>query len=378
MDFAWTPEQDELYERILEFGRRRFGASRPAEATFTREEWAVCGGFGLLGLCAPESYGGLGLDALTTARALEAFGRGCPDAGLAFSIAAHLFACVMPIAEHGGEELRRRALPRLCGGEWIGANAITEPEAGSDAFSLRARATRDGDDYLLSGTKAYVTNGPAADLVVVYAATNPKFGYLGLSAFAVGLPRAGVTAGPAEPKLGLRGSPLGELHFDDCRVPDGARLGREGQGGAVFQASMGWERACLFALYLGAMERQLDAAVAHARDRQQFGRAIGKNQAVSHRLAEMRLRLEGARLLLYRACWLKSRGEDAALATALAKLAVSEAAVHNGLDAIRTFGGVGVMSAAGVDRGLRDALPGTIFSGTSDIQRDVIARYLGL
>jgi alkylation response protein AidB-like acyl-CoA dehydrogenase len=346
---------------------------------FSDADWKACASFGLLGLCLPTAYGGMGLDLLTTARTIEGFGAGTEDMGLAFSACAHLFACAAPIATHGTEELRGRMLPRLASGEWVGANAITESEAGSDVFALRARAERDGDSYRLNGSKIYVTNGPVADVAVVYAATNPGAGMLSISAFAVELDLPGVVVGPPLAKTGLSSSPVGSVYFEDCAVPVASRLGGEGQGALVFEASMKLERSCLFAAYLGAMQRQLDEVVEFAESRRQFGRPIGKNQAVSHRVVDMKLRLEAARHLLYYACWAVDCGaRDATLAVALAKLAVSEAAVQSGIDAIQIHGGLGVMAEAGIGRGLHDALPATIFSGTSDMQREIAAAQLGL
>ena len=380
MDFRWSTNQVELYDRSLAFARdldRQRGRS-DGRAGFSRQLWGQCGGFGLPGLTVPEQHGGSGLDALTAARVLEAFGRGLDDLGLLFSAAAHLFACVMPILEHGSAELVAELVPRLATGAAIGANAITEAEAGSDAFALKTRAVRDGDRYRLSGAKTFVTNGPVADVIVVYASTAPEHGYMGLSAFAVPADSPGLTAGEAFHKAGLAGSPMSSVYLEECAIPAHCRLGREGDGARIFNASMRWERACLFALYLGAMDRQLEQVIDRARSRRQYRKPIGKLQAVAHRIADMKLRLEAARLLLYRACWALEAGGDPTMAISLAKLAVSEAAIRSSLDAIQLHGGAGYITEMGVERGLRDALPATIFSGTSEVQRDLIARELGL
>src|SRR5215831_11008054 len=188
MDFSWSETQQSLYRETLLFARDRLSAAPPDDPGVYApgsESWRAAAAHGLLGLSAPEEFGGAGLDALTTARVVEALGRGCADMGLTFSISAHLFACVMPVVRHGSPELRRALLPRLCSGQWIGANAITEAEAGSDVFAIRARADRQGDGWVLNGVKSYVTNGPLADVTIVYAKTDPSAGYLGVSAFAV-------------------------------------------------------------------------------------------------------------------------------------------------------------------------------------------------
>ncbi len=377
MDFGWAPQQQELFDRSLEFARRRL-RSDPGLEQFERERWDACAEFGLTGLAIPSEHGGLGLDALTTAGVLEAFGRGTADLGLLFSAAAHLFACTIPLLEHGSPELVGRWVPRLAAGTAIGANAMTEPGAGSDTQRLAARAVREGDEYVLDGDKSYVTNAPIADVLIVYATTEPTHGYLGQSAFVVPRETPGLRVGEAMDKVGLRSSPVSSVYLEECRVPADARLGNEGEGSKVFASSMAWERACLFAIYLGAMQRQLDQIVAHAKARTQFRKAIGKFQAVSHRIADMKLRLESARMLLYRACWMHDQGQDGTMAISLAKLAVSEAAIQSGLDAIQLHGGLGVMVEAGVERGLRDALASTVFSGTSEIQRNLVARALGL
>lgn len=378
MEFGWTGEQQQLYDRALSFVRERLAGGPASDGAFSRERWELCGEFGFLGLSVPEQYGGLGLGALSTARVVEALGRGCGDTGLVFSAMAHLFACVMPIAEHGSEAQRAALLPKLCSGQWVGANAISEPEAGSDVFALTTRAERDGDDYVLTGTKSYVTNAPVADVLLVYAMTHKAFGYLGVSAFLVEAGNPGLTVGRTFEKMGLTTSPIAPIYLEACRVPASARLGAEGDGAAIFKASMRWERSCLFAAYVGVMERVIEQAVEFAQQRRQFNRPIGKNQAVSHRLVDMKQRLEAARLLLYRACWRMDQGEDATLEVSLAKLAVSEAAIQTGLDAIQLHGGMGYLAEAGVERMLRDAIPSTLFSGTSEIQRDIIASKMGL
>lgn len=383
MDFQWKQQDLDLFNAILTTSRAKLGRSRSGESGasgkfFTREQWRDCGRFGLLGLSVPEAYGGLGLGALQTVHALEAFGQGCEDMGLVFSVAAHLFACVMPIVEAGDSRLKDEYLPRLCSGEWIGANAMTEAESGSDVFAMNSTAEKQDGGYLLTGTKSYVTNGPLADVFVAYASTNPSHGHLGISAFVVRREHAGVTVGEPFEKMGLNTSPIGVVYFDRCRVPESSRIGQEGQGGSVFKRSMLWERACLFGGYVGAMQRQLEQAIEHAKNRRQFRRPIGSFQAISHRIANMKARLDSARLLLYRACWLLDQGADATTEIAIAKLAVSEAAVQSGIDLIQIHGGYGYMTESGIERALRDAVPSTLFSGTSEIQRDLIAKGVGL
>jgi alkylation response protein AidB-like acyl-CoA dehydrogenase len=331
-----------------------------------------------LGLSIPEEYGGLGLGCLDTALSLEAFGYGCPDAGLVFACCAHLLACAMPIVEMGSDEQKRRHLPALASGSSIAANAITEEAAGSDVYALQTIAAREDDVYQINGVKSYVTNGPVADLLIVYAVTNPKHGYWGNSVFLVDAKSPGVTVGKPFVKIGLTSSQTSTVYFDKCEVPAEDLLAREGQGSTVFERSMRWERACLFASWLGLMQRQLELCVDYASSRSQFGKTIGTNQGISFRIADMKLRLESARLLLYKACWQLDAGQSSAADIALSKLAVSEGAIQSSLDAIQIHGGFGVMREGGIETMLRDMVPGTIYSGTSEMQRQIIAKELGL
>lgn len=381
MDFSWSEDQENFYKKTFEFAKANLNNSlqeRESQHIFGRKEWDMCGEFGLLGLCVPEEYSGIGLDAITTAYAVEAFGRGCEDGGLVFSSSAHLFACVMPILEHASEELKRKVIPKLATGKYVGANAITEAEAGSDVFAMKSTAVRRGSEYVINGSKSYVSNGPVADIFLIYAMTNPSHGHLGVTAFVVERDRPGLTIGKPFSKMGLTTSPISPIYMDDLVVPAESIVGREGQGGTIFRESMQWERACLFAGYVGAMHRQLDQVINYAKERKQFRKPLGKNQAISHKIANMKLRLDAAKLLLYRACWLMDQKKDAILEVSLAKVAISEAAIASNLDAIQIFGGNGYMTENGIERGLRDAIPSTIFSGTSEIQRDLIAVRLGL
>jgi alkylation response protein AidB-like acyl-CoA dehydrogenase len=382
MNFEFDTDTEEMRAIVVAFARRELSGRRDTAgpgfvAGDFRRRWRLAGQQGLVGGSVPVEYGGSGLDAVASSAIMEALGYGCEDTGFAFSVAAHLFASLMPLAEFGTEEQKRQWLPALCSGERIAAHGITEPEAGSDALNLRTRAERKGDAYELHGAKCFTTNAPVADVFVVQAATEPTGGFFGLTAFLVEAGTPGLDVGPVYDKVGLRGSPTADVHFDGCVVPARQRLGAEGAGASVFSASMRWERVCLFALYLGAMRRVLESTIGYAGEREQFGSPIGDFQAVSHRIVDMTLRLESARLLLYKAAWGLARGSQDEIAPALAKLAVSEAAVQLGLDAVQLRGGLGVVGGE-AETLLRDALPSRVFSGTSEIQRNNIARALGL
>ncbi|WP_282700278.1 acyl-CoA dehydrogenase family protein [Streptomyces sp. CC219B] len=378
MDFAWTEEQRQAYDRTLAAVREAFPADSEGTGYYDRDDWTQLGKLGLLGLSVPVEYGGGGLGAVDTALQVEALGRGCTRTGLVFGASAHLFACAMPMVDFASPALKARILPGMCRGELIAGNAMTEDEAGSDVSRLATVAERTDGGWILNGEKSFVTNGPAADVFTTYATTDPKAGYLGVTGFVVERSAKGVTIGEPFEKMGMSHVPAGRIRFEDCFVPDEQVLGEEGQGGFIFQHSMGWERCCLFAGFLGLADRLLDRAVEHVRTRKQSGRRISQFQAVSHRLADMKLRTESARLLLYRAAWEMDRGGPATLWIALSKLAVSEGVLTTAMDAVRLFGGRGYQRDEGIEAALRDAVPSVIFSGTSDIQRDIISRELGL
>lgn len=378
MDFAWTEDQQAAYDRTLAAVREAFPSGAEPSGPYTRADWTQLGKLGLLGLSVPADLGGSGLGALDTARQVEALGRGCERTGLVFGACAHLFACAMPIVDFGTPALRSRVLPGMCSGELIAANAMTEDGAGSDVSRLATTAERTDGGWILNGEKSFVSNGPVADVFVTYATTDPKAGHLGITGFVVERSAPGLWVGEPFEKMGMSQCPAGRIRFEDCFVPDEQVLGEPGQGGWIFQHSMGWERACLFAGFLGLADRLIDQAVEHARQRRQSGRSISRFQAVSHRIADMKLRTESARLLLYRACWEMDRGGPAGLWVALSKLAVSEGVLTTALDAVRLFGGRGYLRGEGIEAALRDSVPSLIFSGTSDIQRDIISRELGL
>ncbi|SNR59744.1 acyl-CoA dehydrogenase family protein [Actinomadura mexicana] len=379
MEFDFSAAQRDRRDRVRTAVAEQFGAREATtDPESVRLAWKAAAGIGLTGLCLPADQGGEGLGALDTALSLEAFGRSCPDTGFVFAVAAHLLSCAVPVWEFGSREVRATLPAGMAAGELIAGNAMTEDDAGSDVGRIRTAAVRSGEGYLLTGEKSFVSNAPIADVFVTYAVTNPSAGFLGVSAFAVPRDLDGISVGPPHAKMGLHGCPAARVRFDGCAVPERFRLGTEGGGGAVFQYSMAWERSCLFAAYLGLMERQLEECVRHVTRRRQFGRRLSGFQAVSHRIARMRQRLEAARLLLYRACWLLDQGRDDVGAIAMSKTAVSEAAVANGLDAVQLFGAAGYLADGGIEQQLRDCVPTTIFSGTTEIQLDLIAREAGL
>lgn len=381
MDFSWSEEQQQLRTATIDFARQTLNADfdqREARGEFSRELWVECAKFGIQGMPMPEEFGGGGLDVLTTMVAMEALGYSCLDQGLLFSLHAQMWAVETPVLRFGTDEQKSRYLAKLCDGTLIGAHGMSEPDSGTDAFSLRTRAEAKGDRYVLNGSKTFVTNAPVADLFLVFATVDRNKGMWGITAFLIDKGTKGLSVGKKVDKLGLTTSATGEVFLDDCEVPRENILGRIGQGAAIFNHSMAWERSCILAGVVGAMERELETCVEHAKTRKQFGKPIGNFQLVAGKLADMKLRLETSRMLLYRAAWAHGRGEPNALEGALAKLGISDAAVVSSLDAIQTFGGYGYMREYQVERHLRDNVASRLYSGTSEIQRLIVARHLGL
>lgn len=381
MEFSLTSEQTERQRRIREWAERSLNddlEARDRARTFNREGWLASAQLGLVGLVAPSRYGGAGLDPVSTMAALEALGRGSRDNGFNFALNAHLWGCVNPLATFATEEQKLAYLPRLTSGEWIGALAATEREAGSDVFSLQTRATKRADAYVLTGGKTFITNAPVADVFLILATLDPARGAFGLTAFLVERGTPGLRVGERIDKMGLSTAAMGEVALDGCAVPTRNRLGPEGAGLAIFNHIMEWERGFIMAVAIGAMERQLEACLAYARGRRQFDRPIGQFQAVADRLVEMRVRWETSRLLLYRFAWLKQESRAALAEAAMTKLAISEAWVRSCKDAMRVHGGYGYLTETGIERDLRDALGSLYYSGTAEMQRQILARWMEL
>ena len=381
MNFELTEQQQELQKEAIKFARATLAANmreRDREEHFDRALWEACASFGLLRMAIPEEHGGVGLGISDLIAVMEGLGYGARDMGLLFSLNAHLWTTSIPILIYGTPEQKARWLGPLSDGTLIGANGASEPGSGSDIFSMRTRAVKHGDHYVLDGTKTFVTNAPVADMFVAYATIDPKLGAMGVTGFIIERDTPGLTVSKKMEKMGLRTSPMGEVIFEGCKVPVKNRLGREGRGVEVFECSMEWERGCIFAAVLGAMRRILEACISHARGRKQFGQAIGKFQQVQGLIVGMKVRLEACRPLVYRIGALKEQGKPTMMDSAIAKLFVSESYVQTCLDAVQVFGGYGYMTEQEVERDLRDALGSTLYSGTSEIQRNLIAKGLGL
>lgn len=381
MDFSWSPAQKELFNAIEKFASAELNQNlieNDRNGLFNRDGWERCGAMGIQGLAVPVEYGGKGHDPLTTVGVLERLGYACRDNGLVFSLNAHMWTACAPLVAFGTDEQKRKYLPRLCSGEWIGGNAMSEPTSGSDAYSMRATATKKDDHYVLNGGKIFITNGPVADILVALAVTDPSKGAAGISAFLVETTSKGFSIVRTMDKMGLRTSPMAELAFNDCEVPVENRLGNEGAGSSLFTYSMTWERGCILASAVGSMQRLVETCIRYARQRKQFGQSIGKFQLVGSKIVDMKLRLETARGLLYQSAFQRSIGRTAVMESALAKLHISECWVRCCEDAMQIHGGSGYMTECEIERELRDAMGSRIYSGTSEIQRNLIGALLGL
>ncbi len=381
MDFSLTEEQIDFKKSAIEFAMRELNEGarqREKNGEFSQDGWEKCAQFGIQGLSVPQKYGGLELDILTCIAAMEGMGYACRDSGLLFSLNSHIWTCEMPILKFGTNEQKEKYLPGLVNGTIKGGHAMTEPDFGSDAFGIKCKAEKRGNKYILNGTKTFITNAPIADILLVFAVTDASKKFAGLSVFLVEKNFPGFSIGKREDLMGLKTCPLGEVILRECEVPEENRLGKEGAGSAIFNSEMEYERSCLFATHLGAMEKILEDCIGYAKVREQFGKPIGNYQSISHKIADMRVRVELSRLILYKAAWMKAQGMRAQIESAIAKLYISESYVQNCLEAIQIHGGYGYSTELDFERHLRDSIAGKIYSGTSEIQRNIIATFLEL
>ena len=381
MDFSWSKEQTELLNAVQRFAKQQLAddvVELDRHEKFSHEGWKKCGQFGIQGLPVPADYGGLGANPLTTVGVLEKLGYACKDNGLIFSINAHLWTVVMPLITTGTEAQKKKYLPGLSNGTLIGANAMSEPNFGSDAFNLVTTARKDGSKYILDGSKIFVTNAPVADVFAVYATVDKSKGPHGVTSFLVDKNTPGLVIGRKIEKMGLRTSPMSEVFFEECEVPEENRIGEEGGGSLVFTRSMTWERGCILASAVGTMQRILETCVRYANTRKQSGQSIGKFQHVAGRIVDMKLRLETSRQMLYYSAWQRSRGKAGFMEAALVKLHLSDSWVKACEDAIQVHGGYGYTVEYEMERELRDAIGSRLYSGTSEIQKNLVASLLGL
>jgi butyryl-CoA dehydrogenase len=376
LDLPLTDEQEMLRDMVRAFARTELlpqAIEIDREARFPRESFRKLAELGLLGLPIPEEYEGAGVDTATVAMVVEELARCCGSTAL--GVAAHTSLCLWPVWAFGTEEQRRRFVPDLASGRRLGAFGLTEPNAGSDAGGTRTTAVRDGDGYVLNGSKIFITNANYADTFVVTALTDPALGtHGGISAFILERGADGFAISPGDEKLGMRGSDWGELSFQDCRVPADQRLGAEGEGFINFMQTLDGGRIGIAALALGLAEGAYERSVAFAKERVAFGKPIAEKQGVAFMLADMAVGIEAGRLLVQEAARRRDAGQPYGRQAAIAKLFTSEMAMRVTFSAIQVHGGYGFTTEYHVERMYRDAKLCTIGEGTSEVQRMVISR----
>ncbi|MFP4476625.1 MAG: acyl-CoA dehydrogenase family protein [Desulfatibacillaceae bacterium] len=380
MDFAFTKEQLMFKDEVVRFAKKEIVPrvqEHDLKGEFDFKSFRKMGDFGLLGLHLPEEYGGEGADVVTTVLAGEALGEAGVDGGLTLAYGAHTFLCADTFNRHGTEEQKKKYLPKLASGEWIGCMGLTEPGAGSDVAGMTTTAEKQGDKYILNGSKIFITNGPIADVAVVYAKTNPEEKHAGISCFVVEKGTRGFDAGPPLKKMGVKSSQTSELFFNNCEIPAENLLGREGQGFLMSLETVEWDRSALLAPFIGSGAYLLKKCSKYARDRYQFGKPIGEFQAIKHKLANIRVMTEAGRTLVYRIAWCKDQGRPLNhLEAAIAKLFVGDWTLAPSNDAMILFGGYGYCHEYDVERIFRDGRLAPIGGGTSDIQKRIISRLM--
>jgi hypothetical protein len=377
LDLSLSEEQQLLKKTVREFAEAEIGPHArewDERQEFPREVFTKLGELGLMGVVWPPEYGGAGMATLDYALVIEELAR--VDAGVALSVAAHNSLCSGHIFLAGSEAQKKKYLSRLARGEWVGAWGLTENSAGSDAGGTRTQAVRDGDAWVLNGSKTFITNGRVADVAVVMAVTDRSKGKKGISAFLVERGTRGFRTGRKEDKLGVRSSDTSELVLEDCRIPGENLLGREGMGFVDTLRILDRGRIGIAAFSVGIAQAALEASIAYAKQRKQFGHAIADFQAVQFKIADMAVKVDAARLLTWRAAALRDSGKEHTAESSMAKLYASEAAVEVALEAVQVHGGYGYVKEYPVERYLRDSKLGTIGEGTSEVQRLVIAREL--
>lgn len=377
MNFLFTEEQEMLRRTVRTFAENEIApevARMEAEDRFLVELVKKMGELGLTGMVVPEKYGGTGMDFTSYIIAVHEISKVSATAGVILSV--HTSVATNPILCFGTEAQKRKYVPKLARAEYIGAFALTEPEAGSDAASIRTRAVRRGDHYVINGEKVFITNGAAADVFIVFAKTDPDAGRRGISAFIVERNTPGFSIGKPERKMGLNGSGTVPLRFENALVPVENRLGDEGEGFKVAMSNLNYGRIGIAAQALGIAEAAFEHARRYAQERRQFGAPIGRQQAIAFKLADLATRIEAARLLVYRGARIVQEGEACAKEASMAKLFASQTAVKAAVEAVQIFGGYGYTKDYPVERFFRDAKVTEIYEGTSEIQRMVISKHL--
>ncbi|GAA0462674.1 acyl-CoA dehydrogenase [Alkalibacillus silvisoli] len=377
MNLQFTEEQEMMRKMVRDFAQNEVAPEverMEKEDRFPEELIKKMSELGLLGIPVDEKLGGAGMDYTSYIIAIHELSKVSATLGVILSV--HTSVGTFPILKFGTEEQVNHYIPKLASGEYLGAFALTEPGAGSDAGNLKTKAVKEGDHYILNGSKVFITNGGYADTYVVFANTNPEVGSKGVSAFIVEKDTPGFEIGVKEKKMGLHGSSTVSLNFDNCKVPASQLLGQEGEGFKIALANLNIGRIGIAAQALGIAEASLEEAIDYAKEREQFGRPIAKHQGVSFKLADMATAVESSKLLVYNAASLYQAGMDSSKKASIAKKFASKTAVDTSIEAVQVFGGYGYTEDYPVERYFRDAKITQIYEGTTEVQNVVISRQL--
>lgn len=377
MDFGLTEEQQMIRKMVRDFAKKEVAPTaeeRDEEERFDRSIFNKMAELGLTGIPWPEEYGGIGGDYVSYVIAVEELSRVCASTGVTLS--AHLSLAGWPVYTYGTEEQKQKYLTAMAAGDMMGAYGLTEPGSGSDAAAMKTTARKENGEYILNGSKIFITNGGEADVYIVFAVTDPALKHKGVSAFIVEKNFPGFSVGKKEKKLGIRSSPTTEIIFEDCRVPEENLLGQEGQGFAIAMKTLDGGRNGIAAQAVGIAQGALDAAVDYAKERKQFGKPIASMQGISFKLADMAVKVEASRLLTYQAAWNESAGISYGKESAMSKLFAGDSAMDVTIEAVQVFGGYGYTKDYPVERYMRDAKITQIYEGTNEVQRLVIGKML--
>jgi len=377
MDFRLSDEQLEFQQVVRKFARNEIAplaAAVDEEERFPFETFEKMAGLGLLGICVPEEYGGIGQSALTFCVVLEEIAYACGSTAMSYAVSSAL--CGHNLAVNGSEEQKRRYLPDMSSGKKIFSIAMTEPDAGSDVLSMQTFAERQGDEYVINGSKTFITNAPVSEVFLVYARTDRNAGPHGLSLFIVEKGTPGFSIGQPFKKMGMHASPTAEIFFSDCRVPPENVVRGENQALKILLSGLDFERTVGAPMGIGGAQCALDKCLGYVKERQQFGQPLMMFEMILEKLANISMEIEAARLLTCKAAWLCDQGIRCSAEASQAKLFATEAGMHAAAEAVQIFGGYGYMREYEVERMFRDAKVGSIVAGTSEIQRLIIAREL--
>lgn len=370
MNFEITKEQKQLRKELINFVKAEINGGE--HGVFSRDLWNKCAEFGIIGMNIAEEYGGMGLDYQTSAILLKALGYACKDSGFVFAITNHLWVCQNIIHEMGSDYLKEKYLPLMTGGDYLGCFAITEVDSGSDVYNMNTTAVWDGENYVLNGNKMFISNAPIADCYVVMANVIDENKEKKMTAFFVERKWEGVSIGKKIDKMGLGSCPMAELCLNNCKVPKENVILGVNSGMKVANYSLQMERVFEFASHIGAMQRELEECMNYVNERVQFGMKIKENQAISHKIADMKMKIELAETYLYKIAWKADHKKNFFLDASIFKLFVSESYVSTCLDALQIHGAYGYTREYPLEAELRDSLASKIYSGTSEIQRNII------